>query len=115
MLMRTYEHNCRTTFVDGVNPFLAVAARPEVGQPEAEPAPTQITIGRPKTTQLEILELLKDGIPRTAATIAVEIYGNQKSISTLLLKLAKEGKVVATYQRRQWARPVPVYSIWSKE
>jgi len=114
MLMRTYEHNCRTTFVNGINPFLAATERPKLDETPEEAPQSEAHLGRPPSTSVDILALLSDGIPRTADDIAIEIYGNPKSIATLLLKLTSSGKLSRTFQRRVGVRPKPLYQLWSE-
>ena len=110
-------HNCKTTFVNGVNPFIPAAADAFAPVPEPtpqEPKGSNLT-GRPPILQSQIFALLADGNPRKALDIALEIDRKHKSVENKLWELAKSGVICSTLESRACVRPVPVYSLWSTE
>lgn len=114
MLMRA-AHNCKTTFVGGMNPFIPAAAFAPVPDPTPqEPKKPKLT-GRPPILQSQIFALLADRKPRTAREISLDIDRRHKSVEHVLWHLAKVGMLSSTMKKRECIRPVPVYSLWGTE
>ena len=108
-------HNCKTTFVHGVNPFIVAAAFAPVPEPkQQEPKGSKLT-GRPPILQSQIFSLLADRKPRTALEISLEIDRRHKSVEHVLWHLAKCGMISSKLVKRECVRPVPVYSLWGTE
>ena len=114
MLMRS-AHNCRTTFVNGVNPFIPAAAFAPVPEPTPQEPKQEQCYGNQPTLQVSIFALLADGKPRKALDIALEIDRKHKSVENKLWELAKSGVICSTLESRACVRPVPVYSLWGME
>lgn len=101
MLMRKYQHDCKTQFVNGINPFLGL---PQTGKPRARSR---------RVSQEAILALLADGKPRAAYEVADELDGCSSSIGATLIRMANAGLIKREMRKVPSVRPVPVYSIWS--
>lgn len=108
-------HNCKTTFVGGVNPFIASAAFAPVPELKPQEPKHEQCYGSQPTLQVSIFALLADGKPRKALDIALEIDRKHKSVENKLWELAKSGVICSTLESRACVRPVPFYSIWGTE
>ena len=108
-------HNCKTTFVHGVNPFIVAAAFAPVPEPKQQEPKGEQCYGNQPTLQVAIFALLADGKPRTALEISLEIDRRHKSVEHVLWHLAKCGMISSKLVKRECVRPVPVYSLWSTE
>lgn len=114
MLMRKYQHDCKTTFA-GPNPFLANQA-PQEEVPEAEPTPeAEVRRWSGNIRKPKLLEHLSDGRPRSAHEVAIELHGCAKSIGATLRRMALSGLIQCVMQPTPGQRPTPVYSIWRVE
>lgn len=115
MLMRTYQHDCKTTFVNGINPFVMAAAFMPAPAPKPTPQVNHNHIGRPPILQLQIFALLSDRKPRTSREIALELDRHHKSVVNVLRKLAKAGFLSKVMKKRELVRPVTCYSLWREK
>lgn len=112
MLMRTRNnHDCRTTFAGGINPFIAAGAVRLM--PAYEPASR--VAGVFCVTQNDILVVLRDGKERRICEVADATGGESNNVGQTLAKMATAGLIKREMRRVPGRKSVPFYSIWGTE
>lgn len=88
-------HNCKTTFVGGVNPFVQYKRQIEGS-----------------ALQRKILALLEDGRPRTIQDFIAETnHDSYEYVCQTLIRMHRSGKLHRELIGRSGNRPAPTYSL----
>ena len=110
-MIQVSNHDCRTTFAGGINPFIAAGAVRLM--PAYEPASR--VAGVFCVTQNDILVVLRDGKERRICEVADATGGESNNVGKTLAKMATAGLIRREMRRVPGRKSVHFYSIWGTE
>lgn len=110
-MIQVSNHDCRTTFAGGINPFIAAGAVRLMAGYE----PVSRVAGVFYVTQNDILVVLLDGKERRICEVADATGVDSNNVGQTLAKMATAGLIKREMRRVPGRKSVPFYSIWGLE